>query len=968
MKFINYITSKLFPTAPVNTDRPPTGSIYEWRSVDSGGNLIINYRMTTGPDKTFSINDSYTLPTASATVPGAIKVGNNLSISNGILSATMPVASQSVFGAIKVGDNLVINNGILSSVSDYALGKATTSTLGGVIVGSNISVDGNGVISVAQGAGYNLPTATNLIKGGVKIGANVSVTGDGTISVAAPYSLPTASATILGGVKIGNNLVITNGVLSATWPTPYTLPAATNSTLGGVIIGSGINLLNGTISVSPYTLPAATTGTRGGVTVGANISVDVNGVISVAAPYSLPTASALVLGGVKQGAGCVIDGNGVINITAINVVVHAAAEKLSIADADELPLMDSAATYALKKVSWTTIKATLWNWLYNTFVIAPKPTFLSKSGHNYQSMLIDGKLYTTTGYWTGAEAACSGRGLNGQNPYWGVNEFKRVEFPSSLNVIQTGGGGHTLAYALLSDGSLYTWGQNHYGSCGLGANVSPVGFPTLSLTGVQTVYSHPSMGGYHLDYNRLFVKKTNGTIWACGAGDQGALGNGSIVLTNSYWTQITSLGTNNVAKLFNLGNDYGCTIVLKSNGTIWGCGSNRQRYLGYGTANVVVSSFVDITSLWTGLTSTPGTLVAASLSVDANATRPASPLSLGVLETGWYRLTYTGGWSNIFTSGTNQFNRLSGDNGIIRIGTVALNVAAPGTNSTGYATSAEATAASIGMYVDVWCSGTDNILMWMNDTDYNNTGVTTFSLTKLVSPVVNDLKVSGVFGAGYGSLLMLITLSDGSKLVRACGYNGYGQLGNGNTTDQASPVTVLNSDNTVIDIATFGSNQYTTCQMLKSNQAVYAWGYNDYGQVGDGTTTARSTPAVVGTSVIKLLSDGQTCHYSGHLSQSFMITTDGRLWACGYNMDGTYCATGSTANSITWFNPVLMPYDEVVIDLGHFNTNDNGRVFLALTAKGNVYAWGYNGVYGLARHTDCNGYTPVPIIMPSLNQ
>lgn len=63
---------------------------------------------------------------------------------------------------------------------------------------------------------YVLPEATADTLGGVKIGSNVTVNDDGTISVASPFTLPIASDEVLGGIKIGSNLSIDeNGVLSA---------------------------------------------------------------------------------------------------------------------------------------------------------------------------------------------------------------------------------------------------------------------------------------------------------------------------------------------------------------------------------------------------------------------------------------------------------------------------------------------------------------------------------------------------------------------------------------------------------------------------------------------------------------------------------------------------------------------------------------------------------------------------------
>ena len=64
----------------------------------------------------------------------------------------------------------------------YVLPPATTSALGGVIVGSGLTVDGSGKID-ATATPYQLPAATTSALGGVKIGTGISVGSDGTISV-----------------------------------------------------------------------------------------------------------------------------------------------------------------------------------------------------------------------------------------------------------------------------------------------------------------------------------------------------------------------------------------------------------------------------------------------------------------------------------------------------------------------------------------------------------------------------------------------------------------------------------------------------------------------------------------------------------------------------------------------------------------------------------------------------------------
>lgn len=65
----------------------------------------------------------------------------------------------------------------------YVLPPATTSTLGGVIVGDNLTVDGSGRVSATAGQTYELPAATTSALGGVIVGVGLNVTANGTLSV-----------------------------------------------------------------------------------------------------------------------------------------------------------------------------------------------------------------------------------------------------------------------------------------------------------------------------------------------------------------------------------------------------------------------------------------------------------------------------------------------------------------------------------------------------------------------------------------------------------------------------------------------------------------------------------------------------------------------------------------------------------------------------------------------------------------
>lgn len=111
----------------------------------------------------------------------------------------------------------------------------------------NISVDepslsisevSNDVVVTDQySTDYNLPIASSSTLGGVKIGDNISEESDGTISV------PIASASTVGVIKVGQNLTIeSDGTLNAqAGGSSYVLPQATTVTLGGVYVDANMS-------------------------------------------------------------------------------------------------------------------------------------------------------------------------------------------------------------------------------------------------------------------------------------------------------------------------------------------------------------------------------------------------------------------------------------------------------------------------------------------------------------------------------------------------------------------------------------------------------------------------------------------------------------------------------------------------------------------------------------------------------
>jgi len=172
------------------------------------------------------------------------------------------------------------------------------------------------------------------------------------------------------------------------------------------------------------------------------------------------------------------------------------------------------------------------------------------------------------------------------------------------------------------------------------------------------------------------------------------------------------------------------------------------------------------------------------------------------------------------------------------------------------------------------------------------------------------------------------------------GHNGNGQVGDGTTTPRSTPVQVSGLSQ-VIAIA--GANTFSLA--VANDGTVWAWGYNGSGQLGDGSTTDRHSPVQVNNLVgVKAVAGGS--------EHSLALLNDGTVWSWGGNGSGAL-GNGTTTDSTT---PVqvsnLSGVTAIAAGLDHS---------IALLADGTVWTWGNNAAGALGDGSGTYQTTPVQV-------
>jgi alpha-tubulin suppressor-like RCC1 family protein len=507
--------------------------------------------------------------------------------------------------------------------------------------------------------------------------------------------------------------------------------------------------------------------------------------------------------------------------------------------------------------------------------------------------------------------------------------------------------------AIQSNGTLWSCGYNLYGQLGLSDTVyrsSPVQVGNLN------VWTQIDPGFQQVSY----AIQSNGTLWSWGNNSEAQLGFDTI----SYRSSASQVGTLSTwSKLPGGSQSSAWSLVIDNSQTLYGFGDNTAWRMNYQQATPyynnsltvddgqLVAFPVPISSNVSSVSS--GSECAAFIKTDGTL------WAWGVITFGQAGTTFGPNWTSprlanflnnnvtslsISAGSGEDFSLVIQSNGTLwawgvnTFGVLGLNT------STGSYTKLLSpvqvgalsvwTKISTGQFHSLAIQSNGTLWSWGNNS-WGQLGLLDVLSLHRSSPVQVGSSLWKEISAGGWHCLAI--QSNGT--LWSWGYNFNGQLGLSDNTQRSSPVQVG-----ALSVWTKISNNINFSLALQSNGTLWSWGNNGNGALGLSNTTNRSSPVQVGS-----LSSWSKISASSFAS--FAIQSDGTLWSWGYNVLGQLGLSNTTDRS----SPVqvgALLWKEIFGGYAHT---------LAIQSNGTLWSWGSNsfGQLGLSDRT--NRSSPIQV-------
>ena len=218
---------------------------------------------------------------------------------------------------------------------------------------------------------------------------------------------------------------------------------------------------------------------------------------------------------------------------------------------------------------------------------------------------------------------------------------------------------------------------------------------------------------------------------------------------------------------------------------------------------------------------------------------------------------------------------------------------------------------------------------------------------------------------GYNSNTHSCYAIDEDGELWSWGYNGYGQLGTGNTTNYNTPqkIAKTNFNNEEIEAFWTIGDAYCSAYAYTKEKKLYVWGRNADGQLGIGNTSDQNTPQLVSTVTFDGTGVGEIKKFQGlnHSDDNTVaiLTERGTIYTTGYNNQG-HMGNGNTTALNTWTICSNGTGNAANADCNNFWMTGNGahaQMWIE-DSLGNIQCAGYNnhGSLGNGNATTQNSF------------
>jgi alpha-tubulin suppressor-like RCC1 family protein len=491
---------------------------------------------------------------------------------------------------------------------------------------------------------------------------------------------------------------------------------------------------------------------------------------------------------------------------------------------------------------------------YDAFVVkledgtsptSPQPVYrtIAAGGTHTLAIYNDGSLWAWGSNWSGQ----LGDGTT-------TEHHSPVQIGTDTNWAHIAAGGD-YSIALKNDGSLWTWGGNAYGQLGDGT-VTEHHFPVQ--IGTDTDWVWVAAGGSH-----IVALKHDGSLWAWGNNNCGQLGNGTTTESHSP----TQIGTDTDWAIIEAGLLF--TLALKTDGSLWAWGDNNHGQLGDGTK------------------------------IECHSPKQIGP------DTDWARIS-GGGWHSIALKSDGSLWAWGDNNdGELGYGTVGIDQDSPGQ----VGTDTDWDQISAGLVHTIAVKANGSLWAW-GDNSYGQIGdgtTTDGSFPAQIGTDTNWIEIDG------GNNHTVARKSDSSLIVM-------------NTNQQQ----IFSESESTSDPESYGS--------------LWAWGDNHNGQIGNGTTIDQYSPVNIQL--------GFTYLYYPHIASTGVWETEICVInrSDSDTVMGTFKAYNNTGELVSDMNDIaLSPHGRKEITVGDDFTDPAGIGYIIFESDSDKIA-GYTKFFTKGRY------------------